>query len=472
MRLAQHARPRATQVQRTSPRLVAAGAILRMASDELQLRLEEELSLNPALEAVWETNCPSCGHGMSNGSCWRCQREAGVANVSAGPSDYLPLSSFPSGRREEDDSFDPIENAQAPVRLRDYVLPQARLAVAGCDLPIAERLVDALNDDGLLEESVEEVAVAVGAPEGRVEHVLLQVQEIDPPGVFARSVQESVLIQLRRLAEEGDVPPFAERILSRHWRELANHAYEKIARSANASLNEVNETVAFIRDNLHPYPGRLYLAVSGNGHDRGPGPARVDVVIRRAGASYAVEVPRPFDYELRVSEAYRQLCAKARNRSRETPEHQLAVEQYRRAMWLLQSLAQREQTLREIAEVIVQHQRPFLDTESEEKMKPLTRTQVARTIGKHVSTVSRATSGKYVLAPGGRVVRFERFFSGSIGAKTVVAELLDRESPDRPLTDEQIRRILKVRGFNVARRTAAKYRLALKLPSSVQRGRH
>ena len=472
MRLAQRAGQRANQLQRPSPRLVTAGAILWLASDELRLRLEEELSLNPALEAVWETTCPRCGQGMSNGSCWRCQREAGIADESAKPSDYLPLPSFPSGRPEEDDSFDPIENAQAPVGLRDYVLPQVRLAVAGCDLPIAERLVDALNEDGLLEETVEEVAAAVGAPEGRVERVLLQVQEIDPPGVFAKSVQESVLIQLRRLAEEGGVPPFAERILSRHWRDLANHAYEKIARAVGISLNEVDETVTFIRDNLHPYPGRLYLAVSGNGHDRGPGPARVDVIIRRAGADYEVEVPRTFDYELRVSEAYRQLCARTRNGTREAPEHQLAAEHYRRAMWLLQSLAQREQTLREIAGVIIQHQRPFLDTESEEKMKPLTRTQVAQIIGKHVSTVSRATSGKFVLVPGGRVVPFGRFLSGSIGPKTVVAELLERESPDRPLTDEQICRILKVRGFDIARRTVAKYRNALRLPSSVHRGAH
>jgi RNA polymerase sigma-54 factor len=384
----------------------------------------------------------------------------------------MPLPPFPSARRDDDDTFNPIENAEAPVSLQDYVLVQAGLAVAERDRPIAQYLVDALNDDGLLGASVEEVAGALGIAPDRVEQVLLQLHDLDPPGVLARSVQESVLIQLRHLGEEGDVPAFAERILTSHWRDLANHAYHKISRALGAPLEEVEQTVAFIRDNLHPYPGRLHCSVQGDGHDTGPGAVRPDVSIRRSGADYEVDVIRPFDYELRVSEAYRRLCSRARNGSRDMAEHQLAVEHYRRAVWLLQSLALRDQTLREIAEHLVRHQRPFLDTELEEKMKPLTRTAVARVIGKHVSTVSRATSGKYALLPSGRVVRFERFFSGSVGPKTVVAELLERESPDRPLTDEQIRRILKVRGFSIARRTVAKYRLALRLPSSVQRGRH
>ncbi|MFB3880133.1 MAG: RNA polymerase sigma-54 factor [Armatimonadota bacterium] len=472
MRLAQQATQRTAQTQRISPRLVAAGAILRMASDELQSRLEEELSLNPALEAVWENTCPTCGRGMSNGSCWNCQREAAAGDPMTRPADEMPLPPFPSARQDDDDRFDPIENAEAPVSLREYVLLQARVAVPERDVPVAEYLVDALNDDGLLDASVDEVAVALSAPAPQVERVLSRLQELDPPGVFARSVQESALIQLRQLAREGPVPPLADAMISRHWRDLANHAYEKIARSLSASTDEVEHTLGFIRDNLHPYPGRLYCAVPGNGHERGPGPVRPDVIVKRSGPDYEVDVVRPFDYELRVSEAYRRLCSRAKSAGRDSPEYQLAIEHYRRAIWLLQSLALREQTLREIAQFVVEHQRSFLDTESEEKMRPLTRTQVAKAIGKHVSTISRATSGKYMLLPTGRLVRFERFFSGSVGPKTVVAELLERESPDRPLTDEQICRILKVRGFTIARRTVAKYRLALKLPSSVQRGRH
>jgi len=132
----------------------------------------------------------------------------------------------------------------------------------------------------------------------------------------------------------------------------------------------------------------------------------------------------------------------------------------------------REQTLREIAEQVVVVQRPFLDTESDQKMKRLTRTEVAQRIGKHISTVSRAISSKFVLLPSSNLIPFERFFSPAVAPKTVVAELLSKEDPDRPLTDEQICRILRVRGFQIARRTVAKYRLALRLPSSVQRGRH
>jgi len=150
----------------------------------------------------------------------------------------------------------------------------------------------------------------------------------------------------------------------------------------------------------------------------------------------------------------------------------MAAEQYRRASWLLQNLALRGQTLREIAEVIVVCQRPFLDTESGQKMQPLTRTEVAQRIGKHASTVSRAISGKFVLLPSENLLPFEKFFASAVAPKTVVSELLANEDPSSPLTDEQICRVLRVRGFQIARRTVAKYRLALRLPSSIQRGRH
>ncbi|MDH4209278.1 MAG: hypothetical protein OEV76_10420, partial [Anaerolineae bacterium] len=199
---------------------------------------------------------------------------------------------------------------------------------------------------------------------------------------------------------------------------------------------------------------------------------RPDVLIRRDLGDYAVEVIRPFDFDVKVSEAYRRLSLTARNGDGDSPEHRLALDQCRRATWLLHSLAMREQTLREIAEQVVVVQRPFLDTESDQKMKRLTRTEVAQRIGKHVSTVSRAISGKFVLLPSGNLVAFGKFFAAAVAPKTVVAELLSNEDPDRPLTDEQICRILRVRGFQIARRTVAKYRLALRLPSSVQRGRH
>ena len=472
MRASQQMQGRAAQRQRISPRLVAAGAVLKMSSEELQLRLEEEAELNPALEIVWDQMCPTCGRGLSNGNCWFCSLGADNGKDRTAAYDAFPIAA-PRFRNDGGDNvYDPLENAQAPLTLRDHVLLQARLVLSSKDLAIAEYLVAGLNEDGLLEGSLEEAAEALGAEQSRVLRVLSHLQSLDPPGVCARSVQESVLIQFRELAAEAPVADLVEPIISGHWRDLANHAYEKIGRALRASPEAIESAVAFIRENLHPYPGRLYRAPHQSSRQSRFGVLRPDVIIRQYLADYLVEVVRPFDFELKVSEAYRRLHLLPSNGDGNSGEHRLALEQYRRATWLLQSLALREQTLRQIAEYVAVFQRPFLDTEFEHKMKRLTRTQVAEHIGKHPSTVSRAVSGKFVLVPSGTLVPFEKFFSPAVAPKTVIAELLSNEDPERPLTDEQICRILRVRGFQIARRTVAKYRLALRLPSSPQRGRH
>lgn len=469
MRLVQQTQQRTIQSQRISPRLVAAGTVLQMSCEELQLYLEQEAALNPALELVRDHVCPTCGRGVSDGVCWFCRR-FGEPGERVGQADTMPLPSL-RPRADAEEAFDPLERAQAPLTLREHVLFQAQLVLSPTNMPIAEYLVAGLNDDGLLETTTEEAAATLGMESARVMGVLSLLQTLDPPGVCARSVQEGVLIQLRELAAECPAPPLVEPILTHHWRDLANHTYAKIARALDTGLAQVEQAVAFIRENLHPYPGRLFHPP----HERAPASPlavmRPDIVLRRSLADYEVEFVRPFDFELRVSEAYRRLAVSVGNGA-DSPEHRLALEQYRRASWLMQSLAMREQTLRQIAGFVAAYQRPYLDTELDSKLKPLTRTRVAQEVNKHPSTISRAIDNKFVLLSSDTLVSFGIFFSSTAAPKTVIAEVLAREDPQRPLTDEQLRQVLRVRGFRVARRTVAKYRLSLRLPSSAQRGRH
>jgi len=451
--------------------MVTAGLLLRMPSDELQLRVEEESAVNPALEIVRESPCPACGSELSNGHCWHCHTSAEELRL------RLDEYSYPLGRLRfpapiDDDQYDPMENTALPLSLQEYLLQQARLLFDGRELPIAEHLISELNEDGLLETDCPEAAGLLGVPVAAAESVLSRLQTLDPPGVFARSVQECVLIQIRELAGQSPVPPLVEPVISRHWQDLANHAYAKIERALDARPGEVEAAVDFIHRNLHPYPGRLYHSPYPGPASPAPAPVRPDVIIQRDFADYLIEVVRPFDFELRVSVAYQRLAAEAHNGKSGSPEYRLALEHCRRANWLVQCLALREQTLREIAEYVAAYQRSYLDTGSEQKMRPLTRTQVAGRIGKHPSTVSRAVAGKFVALPDGDLLPFERFFAPAVAPKTIIAELLSNEDPGAPLTDEQICRILRMRGFRMARRTVAKYRLALRLPSSNQRGRH
>jgi RNA polymerase sigma-54 factor len=472
MRASQLTRGRPAQAQRMNPRLIAAGMLLQMPNEELQFRLEEELALNPALEAVWDQVCPDCGRGLVNGSCWACRSLPRLEEGTPSPLESLRFSlAFPRGD-DDGKTFDAIENARAPLSLQDHVREQARLALSNGDFAIAEYLVAGLSDDGLMETAPEEAAEALGVPLEQVQAVLSRLQSLDPPGVCACTVQESVLLQLGQLAAEADLPGHIETILRNHWRDLANHAYAKIGRTLDLPVEEVEEAVEFIRHNFCPYPGRLYHQPHEDRRHQQGRPVRPDIIVHKELAEYVVEIVRPFDYELKVGGAYQRLASAAGRSQGNSPEYLQALEHYRRATWLLQSIQFREQTLRQIAEYTVEVQRPFLDTGLDRKLKRLTRTRIAEHIGKEVSTVSRATSGKYVLLPGGELVPFSRLLSPSLAPKTIVAELLSAEDPDDPLTDEKIARILQVRGFKLARRTVAKYRLALRLPSSTQRGRH
>lgn len=470
-RAGQRTQGRATQTQRVTPRMVKAGILLQMPSDELVRHIEEESSSNPALEIVRDSVCPTCGRDVSGSGCWYC-RATDSTRMAESRADAVPLSRlrFPSGAEDED--FDPLDNEPVPFSLQDYVLQQARLVMPQPDYAVAEHLVADLNEDGLLECDVEEAARLLSVSAERIENVLSRLQTLDPPGVCAQSVQECALIQLRELATQNGVPDLVSDIVLRHWEDLANHAYGRIERELDALPEEVEDAVRFIRDNLHPYPGRLYCSPHPGTRQPGESRLRPDVIIHRSDAEYTVEIVRPFDFELRVSAAYQRLSAQVRTKKSDSPEYRLALEQCRRATWLVDSLAQREQTLRQIAEYAVAYQQPFLDTGSEEKMKRLTRADVADHIGKHSSTVSRAVANKYVALPNATVIPFGKFFTPAAAQKTVIAEVLSKEDPEHPLTDEQICRILRVRGFSVARRTVAKYRLALRIPNSTRRGRH
>ncbi len=235
-RASQVASGRPAQGQRMNPRLIAAGTLLQMTNEELQFRLEEELALNPALEAVWEQICPDCGRALVNGTCWACRSLPRLEEIAPSPLESLQFSlAFP--RADDDDrSYDAIENARAPLSLQDHVLAQARLALPASDFRLAEYLVAGLSDAGLLETDPEEAAEALGVGLARVQAVLRRLQLLDPPGVCARTVQESVLIQLRQLVVDAEVPDAIETLIADHWRDLANHAYAKIGRALGISV--------------------------------------------------------------------------------------------------------------------------------------------------------------------------------------------------------------------------------------------
>lgn len=477
MRLQQTTRQATKPRQKMGAKLIAASALLQMSADELRGRIEQELATNPALEMAEDTLCPVCRSVLRGGTCRSCglgRQQGSAAASTPALGDDAPLPSL-TPSPSPDEEHDPFARAETPYDLHEHLRMQARVALDKAQQPIGDYLIANIDDRGLLDCDLSEVAQAVGAPSAQVEQVMRVIQTFEPAGVGSRTPRDSLLVQLRQLDDDQVADPLAEEIVRDHWHELANHSYSKIARALRKPPDEVERSVEFIRRSLDPYPGRQFRAFWDSKPNNPEAIQRADVVIRRQAEEYFVEVLDRVDAALRVSEAYRRLHRRLlrENRGWGGTQSQHAVDLVKRAEWFIQSIRMRRRTLRQVTEAIVGVQQPYLDTGLEEKLQPLTRARLARTLGKHESTISRAIANKYVLlpAPSNRIVGYDTFLTPSLSIKSIIANLIRRESPNRPLTDQQICQILEQRGHRIARRTVAKYRLALRIPSSEQRGR-
>jgi RNA polymerase sigma-54 factor len=443
-------------------KLIAAGAILEMSAQELRQELEKEAATNPALEIDERALCPTCRFPLHGNACLSC----------ALASRPLPFSHSRSSMPELDGNGDAMLRLPGRTTLQDHLMFQARLCLNDEDLPVAEYLIASLDDRGLLECNVSEAAAALGASTEQVERVASVLQTLDPPGVCARSAREAVLAQLSVLEEEGKAHPLAREILSQHWHDLAGRRFEKIARHLGVDVDDIRPAAKFIRTSLNPYPA-VQFRLPWQPHSPLETP-RPDAIIHRVGADYVAEVLEAGESCLRINASYRRLerylkeaaGAQAGGKGRAAQEH------LDRAKWLIHSLHMRRRTLREITLAIVELQRPFLDTGSRQKLRPLTRARLARRIGKHESTISRAIANKFVILPppADQVVSYDIFFGAAAGAKATLCDILMREPREHPLTDKELCRVLAARGYRVARRTVTKYRLALRIPASVGRG--
>jgi RNA polymerase sigma-54 factor len=452
---------------KVSPRLIAANQILEMSSQELQQAVSEELAENPALEMTEAPRCPVCGGELENGLCLRCQ----VPRSSTSSLSDLNLDATDEGdgfrpSSEDDDDFDPMTIVAAELTLGERLLEELLTMVADEDRGIAEYLVGSLDDNGYLQCSVAEAADFMNVTLERVETVLRQLQGLEPAGIGARDLRESLLLQLDRLAEDGLEAPHTRQIVSEYIRELAEHRYGVIASQLNIPYDEVSDAVVFIRQFLNPYPAQGY---TGTKQKDTPAIALVpDLIIRRANSHFEVDVVESRRFVLRLSPVYqtlaRQMEAESKRYSEEEREH---IRRYLgRARFFLANINQRRVTIQRIAEELVGEQREFLER-GVHFLKPLTRATLAKKLGVHESTVSRAIAEKYARLPSGEVVPLSQFFIASLGVKETIREIVAAES--QPLSDQDIVERLAERGIKVARRTVAKYRAQLRILPSVLR---
>lgn len=351
--------------------------------------------------------------------------------------------------------------------LRDNLFFQLNvLEISQEDKKIGEILIESIDENGYLMTSVEQVAMDLNIDSERIENVLFLIQGFEPLGVGARSLKECLLIQIR---EDENRHPEAEKVVEYYLEDVAYNRLSKIAKELNMDIEEVQNICDYIKT-LEPKPGRSFS--DGNQVKY----ITPDATIEYIDGEYIIILNDVTGPRLNINNFYKELMRKGKDEK----ATEYLTEKLNSAMWIIKSIEQRRMTIYKVVESILKFQKDFFEI-GERGLKPLTLNEVAEDIQMHESTVSRATNGKYVQTPRG-LYELKFFFSSglttsggemsSTSIKSMIKDLIEQENPKKPYSDQKISDILKAKGINISRRTVAKYRDELEIPSSTARRRY
>ncbi len=476
---------RVAQKQILTPGLVQMVSILALNNLELGEMIRQEMMENPVLEEVAlegptqeeeeaqareeRTSPPTVDQRREKTLSDTLPEDAGRNmggdfEFSQYFDDYMDSSSTaPQSEIIEKPSFENF--LSKPQTLTDHLNWQLGFAAVDEDVrSAASEVIGNLDEDGLLKATLEEISISSNLSVELVEKGLRLVQEFDPVGVAARDLRECLLIQLRSMGEPN---PLAICIVENHLKQVQNKQYREIARAVNRPISAVISAVDLIKS-LDPRPGQRYNKVE-------PRLIQPDVFFVKVGENYNIVLNEEDIPQLRLSQTYRRMVDKG-GAPKEVREY--VRERFGSALQLLKNIEQRKLTILRVCESIVRRQREFLDL-GIDYLKPMMIKEVAEELGVHPSTVSRAVAHKYAHTPQG-VYELRFFFSeavsGPMGSETSlvilkrrVKKMIEEEDAQNPLTDEEITRQLNAEGIQVTRRTVAKYREDMKIPSTHQR---
>ena len=462
-----------TLSQKIDPKLIMANNILQLSSMELVQVIEQELAENPALEVPDDDPCEGCDQPKT--LCVDCPfKKPPVDEQDLDLSVYELEQPLEFAADAEEGESDFISNVRAEITLREHLLSVLRSVVSSDQWEIGEYIISSINDSGYLESTIEEIAFDLNIEPEEVQAVLSVIQTLDPPGIGARDLQECLKIQLVRLDEEQQGNPVALAIVTNYWQEMLGGKIGRMARRLKVSARDILSAIEFVRKQLNPYPGNSFRPPFQHDPDNRGGAVKPDVIVRRTEAGYEIEITGHDQFFVSISARYRTMYEEIKNGGAEKytgDDKKHVIEFVERADLFMRNINERRRTLRLISKAIVEFQQGYLETGAKAFLRPLTRTKIARTMRMHESTVSRATAGKYIQLPSEEVMSFDFFFDGSVSVKDMIGELIAAEDKHSPMSDQQIADTLRVRGFDVARRTVVKYREAQKILSSRQRRR-
>lgn len=486
---------RLTQSLVLAPQLQQSLALLQAPTLELKALVEQELQQNPVLEEAPATEIEQAGKDGEAERTEMADPAEPPADLAFDPAsekstnepvddfqaeferlvqldqewrDHFAQTNIPSRASAEDEEKRQfmLDSLVAGTSLQEMLLEQVRESALLADQwPVAEMLIGNIDEYGYFKATLEELAFSTGVPAEKILGVLKVIQSFEPPGVGARDLRECLMLQLERSGQQNTLE---YRIVSDFMEALGKRRIPEIARGTGTEVDEVQDALENIA-RLEPRPGRAYLP----DNDQYILP---EVFVQRSGDDYVVTTNNEHIPHLRISNTYKDLMSQGQN----SPEVRNYIrEKIRAGKFLIKSLHQRQQTILNIAREIVNRQRDFME-KGVSALKPLTMVQIAEVVGVHETTVSRAVSGKYMQTPRG-VFEMKYFFTAGIqttsgdgmsntSVKDMIAEIFKNENPAKPLSDQEVVRMLKEKGIEIARRTVAKYRTELNiLPSNLRK---
>ena len=484
-----------------TPQLQQAIRLLQLSTLDLQQEIQQALDSNPLLE-VSEEDLYNADDEQSNDSRngensdgtrskedannnpeeppdWSSKELDGAASMSDDLpvdvqwDDLLPSASAPAPQGDDNSDGDFSAQNSATESLREQLLWQLGLTrLSDTDRLIALSIIDDTDANGRLLSTPEEIHEYLSSDLDidldEVIAVLHRLQQFEPSGVCARDLQECLLIQLNHLPPSTPWLEQTKLVVSRYLNQLASSDFAQILRRTRLNEQELKHVLTLIQS-LDPNPG--YTAVPEDIEYIVP-----DVFVSKKNGRWLVELNPDIAPKLRINSSYANMIKRADN----SADNTFLRDNLQEARWFLKSLHSRNETLMKVASRIVEHQRNFLEYGTE-AMKPLVLHEIAEAVEMHESTISRATTNKYMHTPRG-VFELKYFFSSHVATtaggecsstaiRALIKKLVAAENPSKPLSDNKIAQLLKEQGIEIARRTIAKYRDALFIPPSNERKR-
>ncbi|MFV2005091.1 MAG: RNA polymerase factor sigma-54 [Gammaproteobacteria bacterium] len=482
-----------------TPQLQQAIRLLQLSTLELQSEIQQALEENPMLEQDEENFETSAEDTNENSTENQANSQDGSSDIGAENEDPhidmensqqmpdelavdstwedtydITTATAPSSQQSSDSGNDFLENQSIEGdTLSEHLIWQLQNSqFSDNDLIIAIAIIDAINDDGYLTESIEEIYDGLkdelDIELDEVETVLHRVQRFDPVGIAARNLRECLLLQLEPFPPTTPGLADVKNIVEHHLDLLGAHDYARLQKKTRRNEEQLHQLILFIQA-LNPKPGD---SISKNNAQY----VIPDIFVRKINGQWQVSLNPEAAPKLKINTVY-ETHLKNAGRGNNTSNLRNSLQE---ARWFLKSLQSRSDTLQRVGDAIVKRQRLFLDY-GDEGMKPMVLRDIAEELEMHESTISRVTTNKFMHTPRG-VYEFKFFFSSHVGTsdggecsataiRSMVKKLIENENPKKPMSDNKISSLLVKEGINVARRTVAKYRESMLIPPSNERKR-